>query len=185
MRYGLHKFWNFFKASLILLSLLWVGFSTYWFPPHHDQRVAPQIGFTAPQFSLTTLNGETLDLAQIQAQVIVLNFWATWCPPCRAEMPTFERLSREFEPDQVLFIAVNATFQDNLADIHKFVKENNITFPIVLDLDGKVSRAYQIQAFPTTFLLERDKTIRTMMIGGPVSTVWLRSEIEQILNHQK
>lgn len=183
MHYGLHKKWNLIKASLILFSLSWLGFSTYLFPPHHDHRVAPQIGFTAPQFTLTTLEGDTLDLSQTQAQVIVLNFWATWCPPCRAEMPTFERLSREFGPDQVLFIGVNATFQDNLTNIHQFVKENDITFPILLDLDGKVSRVYQIQAFPTTFLLERDKTIRNMMIGGPVSAAWLRSEIEQILNH--
>ncbi len=183
MRYGLQKSWNFIRAILILFSLLWLVFSTYWFPPHNDPHVAPKIGFTAPQFALSTLNGETLDLAQIQAQVIILNFWATWCPPCRAEMPTFERLGREFEPDRVLFIGVNATFQDNLADIHQFVKENNITFPIVLDLDGKVSRAYQIRAFPTTFLLERDKSIRNMTIGGPVSAAWLRSEIEQILNY--
>ncbi|MCX8024845.1 MAG: TlpA family protein disulfide reductase [Thermanaerothrix sp.] len=181
--HGLQKSWNFIGVILVLFSLLWLGFSTYWFPPHNDQYVAPQIGFTAPQFALSTLDGETLDLAQIQTQVIILNFWATWCPPCRAEMPTFEHLSREFEPDQVLFIGVNATFQDDFSDIHQFAKENNITFPIVLDLDGKVSRAYQIQAFPTTFLLARDKSIRNMMIGGPVPAAWLRSEIEQILNH--
>ena len=171
------------RVGTALLSLLWLGFSTYWFPPHSDRYMAPKTGFIAPYFELTTLNGETLDLAQIKAQVIILNFWATWCPPCRAEMPTFERLSHEFEPDQVLFIGVNATFQDNLSDIHQFMRENNITFPVVLDFDGKVSRTYQIQAFPTTFLLERDKSIRSVMIGGPVSAAWLRSEIEQILNH--
>lgn len=96
-------------------------------------------------------------------------------------MPVFEKLSREFDPAKVHFIGVNTTYQDDITQMQQFVRDNALTFTIALDIEGQSSQTYQIQALPTTFLLDQRKVIRAMVLGGPVSEAWLRAEIHRIL----
>ncbi|WP_299028255.1 TlpA disulfide reductase family protein [uncultured Thermanaerothrix sp.] len=177
----LHYHWRLIKVTLLTLGLGWIGLSALWFPPRSDLSPAPRPGFPAPSLTLDTLYEGSLNLEQIHARVIILNFWASWCPPCRAEMPVFEKLSREFNPAEVRFIGINATYQDNISLVSQFIHENRLTFTIALDREGQGSHAYQIQAFPTTFLLDEHKTIRSMFLGGPVPEAWLRAEIHRLL----
>lgn len=177
----LRRHWHSVRATPLILGLVWIGLSAFFFPSRPDFHPAPKPGFTAPPLTLDTLNGSPLDLEQIHSQVIVLNFWASWCPPCRAEMPVFEKLSREFDPAKVHFIGINTTYQDDITQMQQFVRDNDLTFTIALDIESQSSQTYQIQALPTTFLLDQRKVIRAMVLGGPVSEAWLRAEIHRIL----
>ena len=104
---------------------------------------APQKGFLAPDFTLETLNGETITLSDLHGQAVLVNFWATWCPPCRAEMPAFQEAYQDYEDQGFVIVAVNATLQDNPTDIAAFIAEYGLSFPVVLDLEGEANRLYQ------------------------------------------
>src|SRR5512134_4026692 len=97
---------------------------------------APQQGFLAPDFELQTLSGETIKLSDLRGQAVLINLWATWCPPCRAEMQSIEKVYQEYKEEGFTVLAVNMTNQDTLSAIQPFVKEQGLTFPILLDENG-------------------------------------------------
>ena len=125
---------------------------------------SPREGFLAPDFTLESLFGDKVTLSDMRGKAIVLNLWASWCPPCRAEV-----------------LAVNMTAQDNLAAVETFVHEFNLTFPILLDTDGEVGITYLMRALPTTFFIDRDGVIQRVIVGGPMSEVTLQSTVEQLM----
>ena len=98
------------------------------------------VGAKAPDFELKTLTGETIKLSNLKGKKVMLNFWATWCPPCKAEMPAMEQFSKQMDKD-IVILAVNI---DPQLDVQGFVDENKITFPIPLDVDDKVNETYQV-----------------------------------------
>lgn len=167
--------------SLLLLALgvLWIGFSADRAQSSTAGHIpAPKKGFLAPDFTLETLEGQSIRLSDLRGQVVVLNFWATWCPPCRAEMPTLEKIAREYKDQGVIVVGVNSTIQDDPNAIPGFLAQHGITFPILLDKRGEVTRRYEIRSFPTTFFIGSDGIIRFVTIGGPISEVTLRAQIE-------
>ena len=93
---------------------------------------APRKGFLAPDFSLPTPEGETITLSDLRGQAVLINLWATWCPPCRAEMPAIQKLYDEYKEQGLVVLAVNMTYQDNPLAVLPFTQENNLTFPILL-----------------------------------------------------
>lgn len=131
-----------------------------------SQRSAPQIGRVAPDFSLKSTEGSILNLKSLigQNKVIILNFWATWCPPCRAEIPEFIQFYKEHQADQVVLAAVN--LQEDSKKVKDFAKKAGINFPILLDSEGKAAQAYQIYAIPTTFFIDGSGTIREKVEGS-------------------
>ena len=147
------------------------------------QIPAPQAGFLAPDFTLTTLDGQSVQLSELRGQPVVVNFWASWCPPCRAEMPALQRIHDEYSKQGLVILAVNATAQDNLADIQSFLNEYNLTVPVPLD-PGDASRAYQIRSLPSTFFIGRDGIIREVVIGGPMAEALLRTRVDQLIQEQ-
>lgn len=173
--------------SLILLAgLLWIGFSAAPQGSTTSGKIpAPQAGFLSPDFTLTTLNGETIRLFDLRGRVILLNIWASWCPPCRAEMPAMQRVWEEYRAQGVVVLAVNATSQDTLADAQAFVAENGLTFPIPLDTEGEVTRLYRVSSLPTSFFIGADGVIREVVIGGPMAEALLRSRIEELLQEMR
>ncbi|WP_040208953.1 TlpA disulfide reductase family protein [Neobacillus jeddahensis] len=121
-----------------------------------------EIGAKAPDFELKTLTGETVKLSDLKGKKIMLNFWATWCPPCKAEMPEMEQFSKQLG-DDTLILAVNI---DPQLDVQGFVDENKITFPILLDAEDKVNEAYQVISIPTTYFIDSKGIIQNKYVGS-------------------
>lgn len=131
-------------------------------------EVGLEQGYLPPDFELTTLNGETLKLSDLQGKKVILNFWATWCPPCKAEMPHMQNYYRNSaENDNVEIVAVNLTTGENkgVKAVQEFVDAYELTFPIPLDELGDVGDSYQAFQIPTTYMLNTDGTIAHKIIG--------------------
>lgn len=142
---------------------------------------APREGFLAPDFSLQTLQGETVTLSELRGQALLVNLWATWCPPCRAEMPAIQTLYEEYKDQGFEVLAINMSYQDDVQAIAPFVKEYSLSFPILLDGTGEVARKYELRSLPSSFFIDRQGLIQEVVIGGPMSEALLRTRIESIL----
>ncbi len=145
---------------------------------------APKANFLAPDFTLNSLDGEPVTLQELKGRPVILNFWASWCPPCRAEMPAFQLAWQEYMDTDLVILAVNATHQDTISEINQFIEQNNLEFAILLDMTGKVSSSYQIHSLPTTFLIDRDGIITKTIIGGPIPLALLRVHANQLLQEK-
>lgn len=144
-------------------------------------REAPQPGYRAPSFSLRTLEGETVSVADLRGRAVILNFWATWCPPCRAEMPAFQRLYARYRDQGLMVLGVNATSGDDLATVFAFRQQYGLTFPILLDEAGQVQQRYRVTALPTTFFIDPRGMIRDVVVGGPLSEAAIEARLSQLL----
>ena len=143
---------------------------------------SPREGFLAPDFTLDTLDGKRVALSELRGKVVVINFWATWCLPCREETPALEKSYAQYKDSGVVILGVNLTDQDSIREVESFVQEFRLTYPILLDRDGTVSNTlYQIRGLPTTFFVNREGIIRTAVVGGPMSETFIRSKIEALL----
>jgi peroxiredoxin len=142
---------------------------------------APQTGFPAPDFTLKTADGESFTLSDMKGQAVLVNMWATWCPPCEAEMPAIESMYNEYKERGFIVLAVNQTYQDNPFDIAPFVAKHSLTFPILLDETGETARAYQVRSLPSSYFINRLGIITEVVIGGPMSEALLRTRIEEAL----
>ena len=143
---------------------------------------SPREGFLAPDFTLDTLDGNKVTLSELRGQIVVVNFWATWCLPCRAETPALEKSYAQYKDSGVVILGVNLTNQDVVSEVESFVQEFKLTYPILLDREGSISNTlYQIRGLPTTFFVSREGIIRTVVVGGPMSETFIRSKIEALL----
>ncbi len=142
---------------------------------------APQAGFAAPDFSLKTPTGESYTLSELRGQAVLVNLWATWCPPCRAEMPTIEAMYREYKDQGFIVLAINLTYQDDPFAVVPFTQDHNLTFPILLEETGDVASLYQLRSLPSSYFIDRNGIISEVVIGGPMSEALLRTRIEHIL----
>ena len=174
--------WPLLMAGVFLLGSGWMVWTTSPEQSAEAGRIAsPHPGFAAPDFELETLEGERLRLSDLRGEVVVVNLWATWCPPCRAEMPALQELYEKHREDGLVVVAVNATDQDSAEAARRFVAERGLTFPVGLDPQGEASRLYALQAMPSTFVVDREGVVREVLIGGPVSLGTLRSLVTPLL----
>ncbi|MGA9225616.1 MAG: redoxin domain-containing protein, partial [Mesobacillus sp.] len=117
-------------------------------------------GAEAPDFELTALDGKTVKLSDYRGKKVILNFWATWCPPCKAEMPHMQNFYEENKDKGVEILAVNLTNMDKGVDeVQKFVKEYGLTFTIPLDEEGVAGTTYQAFTIPTSYILDENGVI--------------------------
>lgn len=114
-------------------------------------------------FSLEDLEGETGRLSDYRGGVVFLNFWATWCPPCREEMPSMERLQEIMTDQPFNIVAINV--QEDPETVASFVDEFGYTFPILLDRTGQVAANYNVRGIPTTYFITPDGTMVGMLVG--------------------
>lgn len=167
---------------ILLLGLAWILLSADKNAASFAGTVAaPQVGFLAPDFSLPTPNGDSIRLSDLRGQAVLVNLWATWCPPCRAEMPAIEKIYNEYKDDGLVVLAVNMTYQDSASAVMPFVQEHGLTFPILLDESATVGRAYQLRSLPSSFFITREGIINEVVIGGPMAEALLRTRVEKIL----
>lgn len=143
---------------------------------------APRQGFLAPNFTLNTPDGDAVNLSKLRGQAVLVNLWATWCPPCRAEMPAIQKLYNEYKDQGFVVLAVNMTYQDDPFAVVPFVKEHQLTFPILIEETGEMAQKYELRSLPSSFFIDRDGFIQEVVIGGPMSEALLRTRIESILN---
>jgi peroxiredoxin len=173
---------KFIYMIILLSGIAWIiisadrsGTSTSGLVP------APQQGFLAPDFELQTTDGETVKLSDLRGEAILINLWATWCGPCRAEMPAIEKIYNEYKDDGLVVLAVNMTYTDSVSDIAPFVEEYGLTFPILLDTNYSVGSSYQLRSLPSSFFIDRNGMINKVVIGGPMAGALLRTRVEEIL----
>ena len=152
------------SAGLMLLGAA-VGAAAYWSRAAPAGRPAafpvsrPAEPIPASELELLDLSGRTIRLRDLRGRVVLLNFWATWCEPCREEMPALETLARELGPRGLTVVGVN--FKESRTAIEAFIQEQKLAFPMLLDAAGQAAERYQVFALPATFLVDR----RGMVVG--------------------
>jgi len=122
----------------------------------------PVVGKEMPALILADLEGKTIDTATLTGKPLIINFWATWCPPCKEEMPLLQEFSR-VNQESVAVIGINV--MESNAVVKEYVQTNKISFTILLDSDGRVQEAYRILGLPTTYFVDENKILRAQHIG--------------------
>lgn len=127
-------------------------------------EVGLQAGMVPPDFELETLEGETVRLSDLKGQKVIVNFWATWCPPCRAEIPDFIEV---YEKEDVEILAVNMEeTKNNLEMVEEFVEEFEMPFPVLKDEEGDLMEEYRVVAFPTSYMIDSNGHIQFVAMGA-------------------
>lgn len=121
------------------------------------------VGDRAPDFQLQDLEGNEVSLSSLRGSPILLNFWATWCPPCRLEMPFIQEVYQEWTDKGLVILAID--MGESAATVREFMQNNNYTIPVLLDTRRVVSQKYNVTAIPTTFFIDRNGVIQDKLIG--------------------
>lgn len=131
-----------------------------------DRSVGTEVGDKAAGFSLETMDGKEVSLSDYEGKPVFLNFWATWCPPCEEEMPDIQKFS-DVHGEEVTVLSVNFTkFEPNKEKIPEFVESHKLTFPILMDREGKVGEnLYQVISMPTSYMIDGEGVIREKRVG--------------------
>ena len=148
-----------------------------------DVAVDPSVGSLAPEFTLTTLEGETISLAELRGKNVLINYWATWCPPCLNELIALENVQKQFEGQDFVVITINGIEQDILGDVQATVEEYGITYPVLLDENEIFWDAYRVLFLPTSVYINEQGIIRFIKFGEQ-SEAEFSSMVEQLLSDQ-
>ena len=140
---------------------------------------APHANFAAPPFTWSDETDETFDLNALRGKVVLINFWATWCPPCRAEMPAIDTVYRAKKEAGLVVLAVNQ--RETAAYVKAFGDQFNLSFPLILDTDGAIGVRYQVRALPTTFFVDRRGIIRDVFVGGQMTRELIEGKVNPLL----
>ncbi|HSJ14558.1 MAG TPA: TlpA disulfide reductase family protein [Longimicrobiales bacterium] len=157
----------------VLAALIWIN---------REQFVPVESRATVPDYSMLTLAGEPRSISHYRGDPILLNVWATWCPPCVREMPALQRLHEALAPEGVRVVAVSVDAPEGRVNgwgraggnVERFVAQHELTFEILRDPSGDIETAYGLVGLPTTFLIDRDGRIRERVIGW---REWDRPEV--------
>ena len=133
--------------------------------------------FVVPDFSLVDAEGSLQRLSTVRGRVVLVNFWATWCPPCLAEMPSLEALYQTYRDRGLKVLAVSSDTQ-GAQIVLPFVTQNHLSFPVLLDPSGEVTRLYGVASLPTTYVLDREGRLVTVVVGG---RDWTHGEIRELI----
>jgi peroxiredoxin len=152
-------------------------------PPPVDLSISVgcRIGNRAPDFALQTLDGSTIALSDLLGQPLLINYWATWCVPCKAELPILERLFQEYQSRGLMIVSVDAIEQDTPDKLQSVITQIGMTFPTLLDEGNQFADAYQAIFFPTSFFIDTGGVIRDITLGDSSEEIF-RQKIEMLLS---
>ena len=162
------------KPAVMPFKLLSLSLCVLLMSPVHAAE-KPKLGHTmtaastsvkAPDFTLEDMDGKKFSLQEYRGKVVLLNFWATWCPPCRREMPSMQRLYEHFKDRNFVVLALNQEEDDDQVFAYLGGLEVYPTFPVLFDKVSQVSHAYGVHGIPTTYLIDKKGNIRFRAIGG-------------------
>ena len=139
-----------------------------------------KIGALAPEFSLKSLTGDEIVLSKLQGRPVLINFWATWCGPCREEFPALVRAYKKYQDQGFVVIGVNFQDENSDAGVQTFMRNTLVNFPIVRDVGERVGRMYRIDGLPTSYFIDRSGVIRDMVVGGPMTDEFLDKQFAKI-----
>jgi peroxiredoxin len=161
--------------TIFLFSFMTIALTHTMAEEAPDNLPGLPIGEKAPDFELKTLDGKTVKLSDYRGKKVILNFWATWCPPCKAEMPDIQKYYNEAD-DNVEILAVNI---DPQYDVKKFIRDANVTFPVLLDSKDEVNTLYRILTIPTTYFIDGEGIIRSKHLSV-MTTEIIREHIKNM-----
>lgn len=170
--------WNLLAILIFIAGSGWIWTSRL--PVETAAAERPSgiaIGQIAPDFTLTTLDGDTFTLSEMKGTPVVLNFWATWCGPCQRELPALQTSAERYR-DEVLIVGVDQA--EAPAAVQPYVDELGLTFPIPMDADNSVSAQYNVRGLPTTYFIDAEGTIQRIWSGEMNSITLAESIIELI-----
>ncbi|MEK6526146.1 MAG: TlpA disulfide reductase family protein [Nitrospirota bacterium] len=148
---------------LAAVAILALAFGVVWLQSSKYEPLT--VGKTAPDFKLPDLGDKDVRLLDFRGKVVFLNFWATWCKPCREEMPSMEVLYKNFERDGLVVLAISIDRVTTKKDIPPFVKSLNLTFPILIDSWGQTDKRYKLMGVPETYIIDQQGVLREKVIG--------------------
>lgn len=138
-----------------------------------------QIGKKAPAFKLQDLDGQSVALGNLRDKPLLLNFWATWCPPCRSEMPYIQQVYDEWSDKGLVVLAIN--IGESSSKVKEFMQSYSLSFPILLDTTQKVTQIYNIGGIPTTFFIDEEGIIQEKIIGAFPSKAAIEENLNKII----
>lgn len=139
---------------------LWVGLTTRVFAA---SPLEPWTGGSVAPFTLNDIDGKAHDLSSYHGKVVLVNFWATWCEPCRQELPSIQRLREKLAGKPFVVFAVNVDEPE--ARIRTFLKQTNLNVPVLVDADKKATRSWDVRVLPVTFILDKHGRVRYRLVG--------------------
>lgn len=143
-----------------------------------ESRGSLQAGDEAPDFVLTDLSGEKHQLSDYKGKGVFLNFWGTWCEPCKEEMPHMEKMSKEYKDKGVEVLTVNVG--ESEFQVNKFKEQYGLTFPMTIDKTKEVQQAYGVNPLPATYMINADGEVEEIIIGGLVKEEQVRELFEKV-----
>jgi len=146
-------------------------------PSTPEQATNPN-AVPAPDFTLQTLDGESVSLSDYRGKLVMINFWASWCPPCNSEMPDLQRYYEQHQDEDFIILGVN--YQDTPDKVQAFIEKYGVTFPILLDSDGRIANLFGVQGLPTSFFVDKEGNVLGYQ-PGPVTKEMLEDGITPLL----
>ena len=138
-----------------------------------------EIGKAAPDFTLQDLEGQTVTLSGLRGSPIMLNFWATWCSPCRHEMPFLQQVYEDWQDKGLVLLTIN--LRETLSEAMQFLQSNDLTFPVLLVTDGGIASKYNITGIPTTFFIDKDGIIQEKRLGSFSNAAEIENYLDSIM----
>ena len=166
------------RLTIIIVLLVLAGFAGYIYS-NLPTTTSVVTGDVAPDFKLEDTKGNQVSLSDLRGKVVMVNFWATWCPPCIEEMPSMERLNEAMAEDDFVLLAIN-TEKNGRSVVPPFLNKTPYTFPILYDDKGDVQKQYGVYKFPESFIIRKDGTVDQKIIGpldwsSPKTIAYLKS----------